>query len=58
MTIETYRGMIIGERIVDGHIFEETAHELLEKAFYLAVIVFRIDKERSNVGLDYIRKGL
>lgn len=58
MTIETYRGMVVSECIVDGHVFEEPAHVLLEKPFDLAVTVFRIDKEGANVGFDYIGKRL
>ena len=54
----TYRGMIVGKSVIDIHIFKEPPNVVLKEAFDLVIVVFGVDEDRSDEGLDNVRKAL
>ena len=50
--------MVIGKGVVDGHIFEEPADVLVEKALDFLEIVFGVDKDGADVGFYYVGESL
>ena len=50
--------MIVGESIIDRHVFEEPADVSVEEALDFLVIELRIDKDGANVSFRYVREVL
>lgn len=54
----TYGWVVIGEGVVDGHVFEEPADVLVEEAFDFCEVVFRVDEDGADVGFDDVGESL
>jgi hypothetical protein len=56
--VEVRCGMVVGEGVVDGHVFEKGFHVLVEEVLDVAVIVGGVDEDGADVGFYYIWKAL
>lgn len=56
--VEVGCGMVVGEGVVDGHVFEEGFHVLVEEGLDVAVVVRGIDEDGADVSLYYIWEAL
>lgn len=46
--------MVVGEGVVDRHVFEEGFHVLIEESLDVTVIVGGVDEDSADVGFYYI----
>lgn len=53
-----YHRMIVSERIIDRHVLEEPTDVLVEEAFNLSIIEFRVHEDGTQVRFYYIRETL
>jgi hypothetical protein len=56
--VEVCGGMVVGEGIVDGHIFEEGFHVLVEEGLDVAVVEGGVYEEGADVGFYYVWETL
>lgn len=50
--------MVIGEGVVDGHVYEKGFHVLVEEGLDVTVVVGGVDEDGADVGFYYIWKAL
>lgn len=50
--------MIVGEFVVDGHVFEEPADVVVEEALDFFEVELRVYENSTNVRFDNVGKGL
>lgn len=51
-------GMVVGEGVVDGHVFEEGFHVFVEEGLDVAVVVGGVDEDGADVGFYYVWEAL
>ena len=51
-------GMVVRERVVDGHVNEEWPDVLVEESLDDGVVEARVDEDSTNVGFDDVRQAL
>ena len=51
-------GMIVGEGVVDGHVFEEPFDVRVEEALDFVVVEFGVDEDGADIGFDDVGKAL
>lgn len=50
--------MVVGEGVVDGHVFEEPADVGVEEAFDFFVVELGVDEDGADVSFDYVGQAL
>ena len=58
MIHQAYRWMIVGEGIVDRHVFKEPTDVSVEEALDFLVIELRVDEHGADVSFRYVREVL